>query len=300
MDYDAVIVGGSYAGLAAATQLARARRSVLVVDGGRRRNRFAEHSHGFLTQDGAAAGAIVAEGRRQLLAYETVRWLDGEVVDARPSDGAFRLVLDDMTSIQARRIVLATGVVDVLPDLPGLADRWGRRVFHCPYCHGYELDRGRIGVLGVSSLSLHQALMLPDWGPTTLFLHDACEPNREQRAQLEARGVKVEAARVRYIDGDLDLHLEDGRLARLDGLFVATRIQPASPLAQQLGCEVEESVLGRTIKTDAMKATAVPGVYACGDLARPGGSVAAAVGDGTLAGAAAHQSLIFAGLSHAQ
>lgn len=294
MDHDAIVVGGSYAGLAAATQLARARRSVLVVDGGKRRNRFAEHSHGFLTQDGASASSIVAEGKRQLLAYETVRWLDGQVVAAEQSDKVFRFLLDGTAPIQAHRVVLATGVVDLLPDLPGLAERWGRRVFHCPYCHGYELNRGRIGVLGVSSLSLHHALMLPDWGPTTLFLNDAFEPNADQQAQLEARGVRVERTAVRRIDGDLDLHLADGRSIGLDGLFVATRLEPASPLAEQLGCEVEESAFGRTIKTDAMKATTVPGVYACGDLARPGGSVAAAVGDGTLAGAATHQSLIFA------
>ncbi len=293
MDYDAIVVGGSYAGLAAATQLARARRSVLVVDGGKRRNRFAEYSHGFLTQDGVAAGAIVETGKRQLLAYPTVRWLDGQVATAEQSGGMFRLLVNGAISIQARRVVLATGVVDLLPDLAGLAERWGRRVFHCPYCHGYELNQGRIGVLGVSALSLHHALMLPDWGATTLFLNDAFEPDAEQRAQLEARGVKVERTPVRRIDGDLQLHLADGRIARLDGLFVATRIEPASPLAEQLGCEVDESAFGRTIKTDAMQATTVPGVYACGDLARPGGSVAAAVGDGTLAGAATHRSLIF-------
>jgi thioredoxin reductase len=294
VEYDVIVVGGSYAGLAAATQLARARRSVLVVDGGKRRNRFAEKSHGFLTQDGASANAIVAEGRRQLLAYETVRWLDGQVVAAEQTGKVFRLLLDGTASIQARRVVLATGVVDLLPDFPGLADRWGRWVFHCPYCHGYELNRGRIGVLGVSQLSLHHALMLPDWGSTTLFLNDAFEPTADQQAQLMARGVTIERAAVRRIDGDLDLYLADGRSITLDGLFVATRLEPASPLAEQLGCEVDESVFGRTIKTDAMKATTVSGVFACGDLARPGGSVAAAVGDGTVAGAAAHQSLIFA------
>lgn len=294
MDYDVVVVGGSYAGLAAATQLARARRSVLVVDSGKRRNRFAEHSHGFLTQDGASARAIVAEGKRQLLAYGTVRWLDGQVVAVERDGVGFRLLMESAPAVQTRRVVLATGVVDLLPDLPGLAERWGRRVFHCPYCHGYELNRGQIGVLGVSALSLHHGLMLPDWGPTTLFLNDALEPNGEQLAQLESRGVKLERTVVRHIDGDLDLHLADGRTIALDGLFVATRLEPASPLAERLGCEVDESPFGRTIKTDAMKATTVPGVYACGDLARPGGSVAAAVGDGTLAGAAVHQSLIFA------
>lgn len=293
MLYEAVVVGGSYAGLAAATQLARARRSVLVVDAGQRRNRFAEHSHGFLTQDGASAAVIVAEGKRQLLAYDTVKWLDGHVVAAERIDRGFRLQADG-GPVEARRIVLATGVVDVLPELPGLEERWGRHVFHCPYCHGYELNKGQIGVLATSALAMHQALMLPDWGPTTLFLNAAFEPDENQLSQLAARGVQIERQRVERLEGELDLILEDGRVKRLKGLFVASRLEPASPLAERLGCELEESLFGRTVKTDAMKATSVPGVYACGDLARPGGSVALSVGDGSLAGAAAHQSLIFA------
>jgi thioredoxin reductase len=294
MMYEAIVVGGSYAGLAAATQLARARRSVLVVDAGQRRNRFAEHSHGFLTQDGASAARIIAEGKRQLLLYDTVRWLDDHMVAAEQIDGGFRLQAADDSVLQARRLVLATGVVDVLPDLPGLEDRWGRHVFHCPYCHGYELNNGPIGVLATSPLAMHQAMMLPDWGPTTLFLNGAFEPGSDQLSQLAARGVQIERRRVERLGGELDLVLVDGSRRQLAGLFVASRLEPASPLAERLGCEIEESPFGRTVRTDLMKATTVPGVYACGDLARPGGSVAFSVGDGSLAGAAAHQSLIFA------
>lgn len=294
MKYEAIVVGGSYAGLAAATQLARARRSVLVVDAGLRRNRFAEHSHGFLTQDGASAAGIIEEGKRQLLLYDTVRWLDRHVVAAEQIEGGFRLQAADDSVLQARRMVLATGVVDVLPDLPGLEERWGRHVFHCPYCHGYELNNGQVGVLATSPLAMHQAMMLPDWGPTTLFLNGAFEPDSDQLSQLAARGVQIERRRVDRLDGELDLVLVDGSRRQLAGLFVASRLQPASPLAERLGCEMEDSPFGRTVRTDPMKATTVPGVYACGDLARPGGSVALSVGDGSLAGVAAHQSLIFA------
>jgi thioredoxin reductase len=292
--HDALVVGGSYAGLAAALQLARARRSVLVVDAGQRRNRFAVHSHGFLTHDGAEAAAIVARGREQLMAYDTVRWQDDHVIGASRIDGGFRVALAGGETVSGRRLVLATGVVDLLPEIDGLAQRWGRRVFHCPYCHGYELNRGAIGVLATSPLSMHHALMLPDWGSTTLFLNAVFEPDEQQLAQLAARGVTVEPGPVRTIDGDLDLHLADGRVVTLDGLFVATRVEPASPLARELGCALDQSAMGWTVRTDAMKATSVAGVFACGDVARPGGSVAAAVGDGTLAGAAAHQSLILA------
>lgn len=299
MHYDAIVIGGSYAGLAAATQLARARRRVLVVDAGQRRNRFATHSHGFLTQDGTPAADIAARGREQLMAYPTVEWRHGKVTAARQAGQGFRIEVESsdkkQEAIEARRLVLATGVIDHLPEVPGLAERWGRHVFHCPYCHGYELNQGRLGALGVSPLSMHVALMLPDWGQATLFLNGAFEPDAEQLAQLQARGVALERGLIDRIEGAMDIVMRDGRTITQDGLFTLSRVEVASPVAAQLGCEFEDGPLGRTIKTDAMKATTVPGVYACGDAARQGGSLPLAVGDGTMAGAATHQSLIFGG-----
>lgn len=292
--YDAIIVGGSYAGLAAGLPLARARRNILVIDAGQRRNRYAEHSHGFLTQDGTPAADIAARGRAQLMAYRTVDWLDAKVANVVAADDGFRVDVEGMAPREARRIVLATGVSDQLPEVPGLAERWGRHVFHCPYCHGYELNEGRIGVLASSALAMHVALMLPDWGTTTLFLNGAFEPDAEQLQALAARGVRVERSRVQRIEGRLDLVLQGGHVVKLDGLFATPRISPASPIAATLGCDMDEGPMGRTVRTDAMKATSVAGVYACGDVARPGGSVSLAVGDGAIAGAAAHQSLIFA------
>ncbi|HYG44768.1 MAG TPA: NAD(P)/FAD-dependent oxidoreductase, partial [Bordetella sp.] len=248
---------------------------------------------GFLTQDGRPPGQIAAEGRAQLMRYGTVRWLDGYVTQAQPLDDGFRVTLRQGLTHTARRIILAAGVQDELPVLPGLAQRWGRHVFHCPYCHGYELQQGRIGVLAVSAMSLHQALMLPDWGATTLFLNGAFEPDAEQQAHLQARGVQVQAGKVERLDGDtIDVVMQDGRRFALDGLFVATRVQPG-PLAAQLGCALEEGPLGAYVKTDPIKSTTVPGVYACGDLGRAAGSVALAVGDGAMAGAAAHRTLMF-------
>ncbi|WP_428001017.1 NAD(P)/FAD-dependent oxidoreductase [Acidovorax sp.] len=294
MHYDAIVIGGSYAGLAAATQLARARRGVLVVDAGQRRNRFAEHSHGFLTQDGTPAADIAAQGRAQLMAYPRVEWREGKVTAAERAGQGFRVEVNGLPdAIEARRLVLATGVIDHLPEVPGLAERWGRHVFHCPYCHGYELNQGRIGALGVSPFSMHVALMLPDWGQATFFLNGAFEPDADQLAQLQARGVVLERGLIDRIEGAMDIVMRDGRVIAQDGLFTLTRVEVASPIAHALGCEFEDGPLGRTIKTDAMKATTVPGVYACGDAARQGGSLPLVVGDGTLAGAATHQSLIF-------
>lgn len=293
MQYDVIIIGGSYAGLAAAMPLARARRKILIVDGGQRRNRFAQHSHGFLTQDGTDAAEIAAKGRQQLQAYDTVDWLDGKVTSARQTETGFHVAIEGMAAQEARRLVLATGVIDRLPDVPGLTERWGTAVFHCPYCHGYELNQGRIGMLATSPLSMHLAMILPDWGSTTFFLNGTFEPDEEQLAKLAARGVKVERNIIDRIEGKPDVVLKDGRTIQLDGMFTTTRIEAASLIAPMLGCEFEEGPHGYTIKTDHFKATTVSGVYACGDAARPGGSLPLAVGDGTIAGAAAHQSLIF-------
>lgn len=164
MKFDVIIIGGSYAGLSAALQLGRARKRVLVVDAGERRNRFASHSHGFLGQDGKAPGEIVSEARSQIERYPTIEWARGRVTDAEGTFGDFEVEIDGGRRESGARLILAMGVTDELPDIAGLKDRWGSSVFHCPYCHGYELDQGKIGVIAASPLAIHHALMLPDWG----------------------------------------------------------------------------------------------------------------------------------------
>ncbi len=294
MTHDVIIIGGSYAGLSAALPLARARRSLLVVDAGVRRNRLAAFSHGFLTQDGVPPDQVAHTGQAQLKAYETVDWSATPVAQVGGQADAFSVRLQDGTEHTARRLVLATGVSDTLPELPGLAERWGRQVFHCPYCHGYELQQGPVGVLATSALSSHQALMLPDWGPTTFFLNDVAEPDTDTLAALQARGVTLVSGQVARLEGDeaLQVVMQDQRRFEMAGLFIATQILPG-PLATQLGCEMDTSPMGPFVKTDALKSTTVPGVFACGDLARPAGSIALAVGDGAMAGAAVHRSLMF-------
>lgn len=292
MMFDIAVIGGSFAGLSAALQLARARRRVAIFDTGMRRNRFAASSHGFLAQDGQPPAAIVAQARSQLAAYPTVQWLEHEVEAVAGSADAFELRAGGQ-AWQARRLLLAMGVADGLPPVPGLAERWGRSVFHCPYCHGYELQQGRIGVIATGPSSLHQALLLPEWGPTTFFLQDALTLGEQEAGQLAARGVSVEATPIAAIVDEARVLLADGRSLDFAGLFTASRTAPASPLAAQLGCEHEEGPLGPFVKTGAMKETTVPGVFACGDLARAAGNVAMAVGDGAMAGAAVHRSLVF-------
>ena len=293
MHHDVIVVGGSYAGMAAALQLARARRSVLVIDAGERRNRFASHSHGFLGQDGVPPAEIAGNARRQLEAYPTLSWLDGraETVAGRVDD--FIVTTTDGGSHRGRRILLASGVTDQLPAIDGLAERWGTAVFHCPYCHGYEIGQGRIGIVGANPMSIHQAELLTDWGDVTLLVNGAFELGGDVRSTLARRNVAIEEAPIGKIEGHADVVMADGRLLRFAGLFTATRTIPSGPLIQALGCALEETPMGVQLRTDAENKTSVAGVFACGDVARAPHSVSLAVGSGAMAGVQVHRSLLW-------
>lgn len=292
MEFDAIVVGGSYAGMSAALQLARARRRVAVVDAGQRRNRFADTSHGFLGRDGHEPQAIAQEAKAQLLAYPNVHWLNDTAVSAiKRADDDF-LITTSTASLNSMRLVLATGVVDELPATEGLAQRWGKSVFHCPYCHGYELNNGRIGILATGPMAVHQAMMLPDWGSVTLFLNGAFEPDEAQKRRLEERGVSIESMLVLRLSGVATVDLADGRRLEMDGLFTMSATRMASPLAAQLGCTFDDGPTGPFLRRDELMETTVSGVFACGDAARAFGNVAISVGDGAMTGACAHRSMI--------
>lgn len=171
MNYDTIIVGGSFAGLAAATYLGRARRHVLVLDTGRPRNLFAATSHGFLGQDGRTPMDILSDARNQLGTYPSVEIAENEALVARKLDTGFEVELADGKCVAAQTLILAFGLHDTLPDIPGLSNRWGTSVLHCPYCHGFEFSDRQLGVLYRSEMSIHQAQLITEWGPTTLFLN---------------------------------------------------------------------------------------------------------------------------------
>ena len=160
--FDVIIVGGSYAGCAAALQLARARRKVLVIDAGARRNRFAAHAHGFLGADGMDPAALAAKGRAEVTAYSTVTWVEDVADAARKTDHGFAIKLAAGVEHTAKTVILALGMSDELPNIPGVAERWGKTIFHCPYCHGYELDQGKMAVLATTPMSVHHGMMLPE------------------------------------------------------------------------------------------------------------------------------------------
>ncbi|BEP96727.1 NAD(P)/FAD-dependent oxidoreductase [Acidovorax sp. A79] len=306
--YEVIVIGGSFAGLSAAMQLARARRRVCVVDAGQPRNRFAAASHGFFGQDGEPPLAMIEQARRKLLAYPTVALRQGTAVSATAQQSAgspesgFTVVLDDGTHLEAHKLVLAFGVQDGLPDIVGLRERWGASVLHCPYCHGYEFAGQRLGVLYHSPQSGMHAQLIADWGPTTLFLNGDTTLEPAERERLLALGIAVEPARIAALEGDggalhgvrLQAHGDsDARLLPLDALYVAATTRPASPLAEQLGCAMDDGPMGPCIRTDANKMTTVPGVYAAGDATLMRHNATLASAEGVLAGVGAHQAMVF-------
>lgn len=297
MQYDALIIGGSFAGLSAAMQLARANRAVCVVDGGEPRNRFAAASHGFFGQDGMPPRQMLAQARAKLAAYPSVRFVEGQAANAAAEASGYAVTLADGGQLAARKLILAFGLKDGLPDIPGLTERWGDTVNHCPYCHGYEFLHRPLGVISSHVHSAMQAQLLADWGPTTFFLNGGDRPDAETAARLAARNVTIEPERIVALEGEAPslagIRLANERFVELAALFVAPRTSFQCAIAEQLGCALEDGPMGRVIQTDAMKQTSVPGVYAAGDIARPMHNATFASADGVMAGVGVHHALIF-------
>ncbi len=301
-EYEAIVIGGSFAGLSAAMQLARARRKILVLDAGKPRNRFARASHGFLGQDGRAPKEIMETARKQLLAYPTVAFHAAEATDAAMQDSAFAVAFGDGGEARAKRLVLATGMTDHLPDVPGMQELWGEGVNSCPYCHGYEVAGRKLAVFGVGEMSVHYAALIREWSDDVTLLTNGGEwLTAEGRAFLGARGVQIEEVPlVRLIPNANEAHqkgleaveFRDGRRVPFGALFSGTRASFASPLAERLGCEVEQGQTGPMLKTDARKETTVAGVFAAGDAALPMPNATLASADGVWAGVCAHQSML--------
>jgi thioredoxin reductase len=292
--FDAVIVGGSFAGLSAALQLARASRSVVVIDEGRPRNLMSPAAHGVPGWDGVPPAEILARFRADLAGYPTVSFLNDRADDISGAIDAFLVTTQSAERADARRIILTHGVRDILPDLPGLADAWGRTVLHCPYCHGYEVKGRPLAVLATGPMAAHQAHMLrADWSEDVTLLMNGVG-DLDQQA-LSASGIRVDARTpVRLEPGDgIRVTFEHQSHADFAAIFTAPRVDLAGSPAARLGVGMSDGPMGSYVRTGPMQQTDIPGVFAAGDLATPMWNVNFAVGDGARAGAGCHQSLLF-------
>jgi thioredoxin reductase len=303
-NYDVVVVGGGAAGLSGAVALARSRRSVLVVDAGDPRNAPAGHVHNFLSRDGTPPSELFAAGRAEVTGYggrvETGR------VTALARDGArFGVQISAEAgprTVAARRLLVATGVRDVLPDVPGLAARWGIDVLHCPYCHGWEVRDQRIGILSTGPAAVHQTLLFQQLSPHVTFLrHTGSALDAEQRAQLEALGVAIADGVVEQVEtgasGLTGVVLAGRGHLALDAVVISPRTEARAELLEPLGLTPVEVLLGEhpigtRMEADRTGATAVPGVWVAGNLTDPQAQVMAAAAAGLMAGAAINFDLV--------
>ncbi|SOD97603.1 NAD(P)/FAD-dependent oxidoreductase [Blastococcus haudaquaticus] len=301
--YDVVVVGGGAAGLGGALALARARRSVLVVDAGTPRNAPAGHVHNVLGREGTPPAELVAIGRREVEGYGgTV--VDGWVSALSRGEGDFRVDLADGRSVRARRLLVATGLTDELPDVPGVAELWGRSVLHCPYCHGWEVRDRAIGVLGSGPQSTVQALLWRQWSEdVVLFPHTGSLPTPEQQEQLAAQGVRViegAVAALDITDGALSgVRLTSGQVIAREALVVAPRFTTNAGLLGGLGIQpvdqvVHGAVRGTRIPADPTGLTEVPGVWVAGNVADVTAQVMASAAQGMAAATAINVDLVFA------
>ncbi|MCC3770800.1 NAD(P)/FAD-dependent oxidoreductase [Streptomyces sp. UNOC14_S4] len=292
---DVVIIGGGAGGLNAALVLARARRRVLVIDSGKPRNAPAREMHGFLSRDGMPPAELLATGRAEVERYGG-RVVRGEVrALTREGDGygdGYAARLADGTTVRARRVVVATGLRDELPDVPGLRERWARDVLHCPYCHAWEVRDRPFAVFGGLPGSVHQALLVRQWSEDVSLVGGSL--SAEDRARLAARGVRIvegEPVGLAVEDDALrGVRLADGTVVPCAALFVATRPVPNDALLTGLGCERDGN--GGRVRVDASGLTSAPGVWAVGNVAEYGAHVVAAAAAGAKAALAVNMDLI--------
>ncbi len=276
--YDVIVVGGGAAGLSAALVLGRARRQVAVIDAGEQRNAPAEHMHGFLSRDGMPPEDLIRSGRDEAARYG-VDFVSGYVASVAPG---FSVRLRGGEELESRRLLVATGATDELPEISGLSERWGRDFLHCPYCHGWEVRDQALGVLGTDPGSVEHALLVRQWSDDLVFFSHTYEVAEVEREQLEARNIPVIDGEVRQLVIENDrlrgVVLGDGRVVERVALFVRPTIRPRAAEVLQLGCAMD--AMGFLI-VDAAGRTSVPGVWAAGNVTNPRAQVITAAGEGS-------------------
>ncbi|GGH38124.1 bifunctional NAD(P)/FAD-dependent oxidoreductase/class I SAM-dependent methyltransferase [Microbacterium album] len=294
--WDVIVAGGGPAGLSAALMLGRSRRRVRVIDAGSPRNRFAAHMHGVLGQEGVPPAELLERGRAEAAAYG-VDFADGSVEHVERVAHGLRIVTADGREAHTRALIVATGLTDALPDVPGLAERWGLTVLHCPYCHGWEVRDRRLGVLTTSPLGLHQAELVRQWSDdVTVFSADLGPLAPETERRLRARGIVLVPAPVTELVGEgtsiAAVRLADGSEVSVDAIFTAGAPRPHDGFLAPLDLARSESPFGSFLAVDAMGKTSDDRIWAVGNVVNPAANVPLSMGAGAFAGAAVNGALV--------
>jgi thioredoxin reductase len=294
-EYDVVVIGGGAAGLSAALVLARAQRRVAVVDAGEPRNGPARHMQGFLSRDGLRPAELLRLGREEVTGYGA-EVVAGRVADVRRTEDEvprFDVLLADGGPLRTRRVLVATGLRDELPDIPGVRERWGRDLLHCPYCHGHEVRAQRLGVIGATPEAVMHAHLVRQWSHDVVLFTHTDVLAEDAREALSARAVDVVDGPVARLVVDDDrltgVALADGRVVRRTAVFVRPRMLPDNAVLSGLGCAIAES---GWVVTDPTGRTSVPGVWVAGNVANPRAQVITAAGEGSAAAIAINADLV--------
>ncbi|TSD66335.1 NAD(P)/FAD-dependent oxidoreductase [Inquilinus sp. KBS0705] len=294
--FDVIIVGGSYSGMAAAMALGRARRHVLIIDSGKPCNAQTPQSHNFLSRDGATPTEIAAIARQQVLRYPTINFFEGIAIKGIKTANGFEIQVASGETFVACKLVFATGIHDLLPAVPGMAECWGISVLHCPFCHGYEVKDAKTGILGNGDAALSLASLITNWtDDLTMFTNGPSYLTTEQNTKLRSHKINViekEIARLEQYAGNLkEIVFKDGTLTPLKAAYVRSDFRQACQLPEMMGCKFTEDGY---IQVDTFHQSSVPGVFACGDNINKIRTVANAVAAGTTTGMNISKTLITA------
>jgi thioredoxin reductase len=285
-DFDVVIVGGSYSGLAAGMALGRALRHVMIIDSGHPCNRQTPYSHNFITQDGKTPKEIATLARQQVQTYDTVKFFNGRAIKGTRTENGFEIQTASGEKFGAKKIIFATGIKDITPDIEGYGECWGISVLHCPYCHGYEVKNERTGILGNGEYGFEFSSLISNWTKDlTLFTNGRSTLTGEQAAKIERHHIKIvetEIEKLEHTNGHLQkIIFKDGTSAPIKVLYARSQFEQHCTIPETLGCELTDEGY---IKVDPLQKTSIPGIFACGDNANRMRTVANAVAMGTTAG----------------
>lgn len=286
-NFEVIIIGGSYAGLSAAMSLGRSLRSVLIIDSGSACNKQTPHSHNFITQDGAKPSAITAVSKTQVLSYQTVKFLNGHVIEGRKTKNGFTVITKNKEEFNAQKLIFATGVKDLMPDINGFKECWGISIVHCPYCHGYELQNYKTGIMANGERAFHLASLVKNLTANIVILTSGkSDFSEEQLTKLTKHNIEIiekEILEVEHRNGQIkNVIFKDGSRTDLDAAYAAIPFTQHSDIPFVLGCKLTEQGY---IEVNDFQQTTLDDVYACGDNSTMIRSIANAVYKGSLAGA---------------
>lgn len=289
--FDVIIIGGSYAGLSAAMALGRSVRNILVIDSGNPCNRQTPHAHNFITQDGQPPAAITQAAKQQVLLYPTVSFAQDTVTAISGVNTDFQIETASGQAFQAKKVLFATGIKDIMPEIPGFSECWGISVIHCPYCHGYEVRGQKTGILTQDETAVEFGRLIKNWTKdVTIFTNGAATFDQALTTALNIEVIDREISQISHQNGQIEsLEFRDGSSFPLDALYARLKFRQHSDLPRYLGCQITEEGF---IEVDAFQKTSIPGIYAAGDNSNWLRAVSVATAAGTKAGAFINHELI--------